>query len=56
MFSTEKRIRVGPEESTSFPPLRIGSKWHATPVLLPGKPQEEPGGLQSMGSRRVRHD
>ena len=33
-------------------------QWHPTPVLLPGKiPQmEEPGGLQSMGSRRVGHD
>ena len=31
---------------------------HPTPVLLPGKiPQtEEPGRLQSMGSRRVGHD
>ena len=31
---------------------------HPTPVLLPGKIPwtEEPGGLQSMGSRRVRHD
>ena len=32
--------------------------WHPTPVLgawkLPW--MEEPGGLQSMGSRRVRHD
>ena len=31
--------------------------WQPTPVLSPGKPQVEgPGGLQSMGSRRVRHD
>ena len=29
-----------------------------TPVLLPGKTPwtEKPGGLQSMGSQRVRHD
>ena len=39
-------------------------QWHPTPVLLPGEPHgrrslpwaEEPGGLQSMGSLRVRHD
>ena len=33
-------------------------KWRLTPVFLPGEsPQtEEPGGLQSMGSQRVRHD
>ena len=32
-------------------------QWHPTPVLLPGKIpwMEEPGRLQSMGSRRVRH-
>jgi len=32
--------------------------WQPTPVFLPGElPQtEEPGGLQSMGSQRVRHD
>ena len=33
-------------------------KEQPTPVLLPGKCpwMEEPGGLQSMGSKRVRHD
>ena len=33
-------------------------KWQPTPVLLPGKIPwaEEPGGLQSVGSQRVRHD
>ena len=33
-------------------------QWHPTPVLLPGKipGTEEPGGLQSMGSRRVGQD
>ena len=34
-------------------------QWHPTPVLLPGWNipwTEEPGGLQSMGSLRVRHD
>ena len=33
-------------------------EWHPTPVLLPGKIPwtEEPSGLQSMGSLRVRHD
>ena len=33
-------------------------QWHPTPVLLPGKIPwtEEPGRLQSMGSRRVGHD
>ena len=33
-------------------------QWHPTPVPLPGKSHgwEEPGGLQSMGSRRVGHD
>ena len=32
--------------------------WQPTPVFLPGESSwtEEPGGLQSMGSQRVRHD
>ena len=32
--------------------------WQPTPVFLPGKSPwaEEPGGLQSVGSQRVRHD
>ena len=37
-------------------PWRRG--WLSTPVFLPGEFPwiEEPGGLQSMGSQRVRHD
>ena len=33
-------------------------KWQPTPVFLPGEfhGQREPGGLQSMGSQRVRHN
>ena len=33
-------------------------KWQPTPVFLPGKSQRQRrhGGLQSMGSQRVRHD
>ena len=33
-------------------------KWQPTPVFLPGESPwtEEPGGLQSRGSQRVRHD
>ena len=32
-------------------------KWHPTPVLLLENPwTQEPGGLQSIGSQRVRHD
>ena len=32
-------------------------KWQPTPVFLPGESQgQEPGGLPSMGSHRVRHD
>ena len=33
-------------------------KWQSTPVFLPGKSlgQKKPGGLQSMGSPRVRHN
>ena len=33
-------------------------KWQSTPVFLPGESPwtEEPGGLQSIGSHRVRHD
>ena len=33
-------------------------EWYPTPVFLPGESpwSEEPGGLQSMGSQRVRHD
>ena len=34
----------------------IRRKWQFTPVLLPRKFQEEPGGLQSMGSQRVGHN
>ena len=32
--------------------------WQPTPVFLPGESPwiEEPGGLWSMGSQRVRHD
>ena len=32
--------------------------WQPTPALLPGESHgtEEPGGLQSIGSQRVRHD
>ena len=32
--------------------------WQPTPVFLPGESPrtEEPGGLQSIGSQRVRHD
>ena len=31
--------------------------WHGTPAFLPGIPwTEEPGGLQSIGSQRVRHN
>ena len=42
-------------------PSRVYGKsrqWHPTPVLLPGKIpwMEEPGGLQSMGSLRVKHN
>ena len=33
-------------------------EWQPTPVFLPGRIlwTEEPGGLQFMGSQRVRHD
>ena len=32
-------------------------KWQATPVFLPGKSHgQEPGGLQSVGLKRVRHE
>ena len=32
--------------------------WQPNPVFLPGEPlwTEEPGGLQSMGLQRIRHD
>jgi len=35
-----------------------GRKWQLTPVFLPGEiPRtEEPGGLQSMGCKRVKHE
>ena len=35
-----------------------GMAWQPTPVFLPGELPwtEEPAGLQSMGSQRVRHD
>ena len=33
-------------------------EWQPTPVLFPGESKwtKEPGGLQSLGSQRVRHD
>ena len=31
-------------------------KWQPTPVFFPGKPHGQPGGLQSVGSQRVRQD
>ena len=31
-------------------------KWQPTPVFFPGKPHGQPGGLQPMGSQRVRQD
>ena len=32
-------------------------KWQPTPVFLPGESlRQKPGGLQSMGNQRVRHD
>ena len=36
----------------------VWRKWQPTPVFLPGESpwKEEPGGLQSMGSQRVRYD
>ena len=36
----------------------LGKAWQQTVVFLPGEPPwtEEPGGLQSMGLQRVRHD
>ena len=39
-------------------PLEESMAWQTTPVFLPGESPgtEEPGGLQSMGSQRVRHD
>ena len=35
-----------------------GSEWQPIPVFLPGESPwtEVPGGLQSVGSQRVRHD
>ena len=45
----------------SVPGLRKmpwGRAWQPTPIFLPGESPwtEEPGGLQSMTSQRVRHD
>ena len=39
-------------------PLEESMAWQPTPVFLPGESPwtEEPGGLQSMGSQRVRHN
>ena len=52
-FQIRKRVHQDCILSSCLPNF-----WQPTPVLLPGKiPQmEEPGGLQSMGSRRVGHD
>ena len=49
-------------DPSSIPGSGISSwrrKWQPTPVLLPGKlhgRMEEPGRLQSIGSKRVGHD
>ena len=41
------------EDTGSVPSLGKSpgeGKWQLTPVFLPGESQEEPGGLQSMGT------
>ena len=50
-----RRCRFDPWEDQRCPG---GGKWLATPVFLPEnfRRQEEPGGLQSMGSQSVGHD
>ena len=41
-----------------FETIPWGREWQPTPVLLPGESPwtEEPGGLQLIGSQRVRHN
>ena len=48
-----QKTQVGSRERQSW-----SREWQSTPVFLPRKShgQEEPGGLQSMGSQRVTHD
>ena len=48
--------RPGPDPWVGKIPWR--KEWLTTPVLLPGESpwNEEPGGLQSIGSHRVGHD
>ena len=55
-YGKESACNAG--ELGSVPGLGRSLAWQPTPVFLPGEtPQtEEPGGLQSMGSQRVRHD
>ena len=49
-----KRCRLGPWVG-KIPWRR---KWQPTPIFLPGKSHghENPGGLQSVGSQRIRRD
>ena len=46
------------EESARLHDIFWRRKWQPTPVFLPGKIPwtKEPGGLQPVGSQRVRHD
>jgi len=56
LLSMQKTKRLGFHPCVRKTPWRRA--WQPTPVFLPGESPwtEEPGGLQSMGSLRVRHD
>ena len=53
----ERCLLLGKKVMTNLDSILRRRQWHPTPVLAWKIPwMEEPGGLQSMGSRRVRHD
>ena len=59
--SDDKESACNVGDLSSSPRLRKiphGRKWQPTPVFLPGESllTEEPGGLQPMGSQRVRYN
>ena len=60
LFPTKEAQRTQGLGRTLGSPLDLSwrKKWQPTPVLLPGESPgtEEPGGLQSTGSQRVRHE
>jgi len=55
-----QRVKQQPDNRKAPSPRPRGPRraWQPTPVFLPGESPwvEEPGGLQSMGLQRIRHN